>query len=60
MNVNEQVFQALSEHGAMRFGQICRATGLDKEQINQAVNQLKNEHRIEVFRRPVYGVKREH
>ena len=57
MDSKEQVFQALSEHGAMRFGQICRATGLDKKQIDKAVNQLEKENRIEDFRRPVYGVK---
>lgn len=60
MDVKEQVFNALDEHGAMRFGQICRTTGLAKEQIDNAVSQLESEHRIEDFRRPVYGVKRGH
>lgn len=60
MDAKEQVFHALSQHGAMRFGQICRATGLGKDEIDRAVGQLTEEKRIEDFRRPVYGVKHGH
>ena len=57
MDAKEQVLKALKDSGEpMRPGQIAEATGLEKAELDKAINALKKEEKICSPKRCFYGL----